>query len=284
MAVPLIAGQARLAVPIALALLTAGGACNSPLAAPPAVAAPIAITIYGDDGYPPYSFEEHGELKGLYPRIIRQALDKMPEYRVQLLPIPWKRGLLKLETGEAFALFPPYLRPDERPYVSYSDAILEEQVVVFCNQIVLSKGTLLAWPADYTGLRIGINAGFLSGGKPFEQAVKQGKLSEVPARSSRNNLLKLLMGRIDCYLNDRLAIVWELARLRHEKLVDTQALAVGETARLGAEQAYLGYTTRAPERYPYRRDFIKRFNEVLRGMKQDGEIRATVEQFLRLPE
>lgn len=246
--------------------------------------APIAVAIYGDDAYPPYSYLENGQMKGIYASIIRQALKKMPEYEVTLLSVPWKRGLVLLETGSAFALYPPYLRPDERPYMSYSEPLIAEQLVVLCTRAASQRRALKTWPDDYLGLRIGINAGFLSGGKRFDQAVRDGKLRAEPARSSRTNLLKLMKGRIDCYLNDRLSIAWELGRIRTEGAADPNAQALVEVAELSAEQGYLGFTTRDPARYPYRDDFIRKFNAVIKAMKHDGEIRETVEHFLQAPD
>lgn len=35
-----------------------------------ALAAPQAVVIYGDDGYPPYSYVEHGKLTGIYTDIV----------------------------------------------------------------------------------------------------------------------------------------------------------------------------------------------------------------------
>ncbi|HJV00357.1 MAG TPA: transporter substrate-binding domain-containing protein [Burkholderiaceae bacterium] len=264
-------------------LLAAGGALAAAPLTPGGGAAPIAVTIYGDDDYPPYSYLENGEMKGIYTAIIRAALKKMPDYQVELQPVPWKRGLVKLETGESFALYPPYLREAERPYMAYSEPIMAEQLVVYCNRPAIAQRTLKHWPADYYGLRIGYNAGFLSGGKAFDEAARAGRLSALPARSSRLNLLKLLKGRIDCYLNDRLSIEWELGKLRHEKLIEAGALEVRETAALSAEQGHLGYTMRDDGRFPYKQDFIRQFNAIIRDMKQDGEIRHTVERFLQGP-
>ena len=268
---------------VATCLLVACGASAAAPLTPAGAAPPIAVTIYGDDDYPPYSYLEDGEMKGIYTAIIRQAAKKMPGYQVELQPVPWKRGLVKLETGESFALYPPYLRAAERPYMGYSEPIMAEQLVVYCNAPVIAQRALKHWPADYYGLRIGLNAGFLSGGKAFDEAARAGRLSALPARNSRLNLLKLLKGRIDCYMNDRLSILWELGKLRHEKLIEAGALAVEETAALSAEQGHLGYTMRDDGRFPYKQDFIRQFNAIIRDMKQDGEIRNTVERFLRGP-
>ena len=126
--------------------------CLSVLAAACARAqAPQPVVIYGDDDYPPYSSVEQGQLKGIYTEIVREALQALPQYQVQLRPVPWKRGVLMLQTGEAFALYPPYLWRDERPYMRYSVPLLMEQMVVFCNQEVVARRKLQHSPADYAG-------------------------------------------------------------------------------------------------------------------------------------
>ena len=84
-------------------------------------------------------------------QIVREAAQAMPRYQVQLRPVPWKRGVLMLQTGEAFALYPPYLWHDERPYVRYSVPLLMAQMVVLCNQEVVARRKLQHWPADYAG-------------------------------------------------------------------------------------------------------------------------------------
>jgi len=58
----------------------------------------------------------------------------MDTYDITMKGIPWKRGLLKLKKGAAFALYPPYFRPVKRPYMDYSKPILEEKLVVFVNR------------------------------------------------------------------------------------------------------------------------------------------------------
>lgn len=182
-------------------------------------AAPQPVIIYGDDGYPPYSYVEDGKLTGIYTDIVRQALQAMPQYQAQLLPVPWKRGILMLQTGAAFALYPPYALPGERPTVSYSVPLMTEQVAVFCNREVVASRKLARWPADYRGLRIGLNAGFLVGDAPFQAAVRANALVIDMVKGTRANMLKLMRGRIDCYINDRLAVQWELQRIRKESLI-----------------------------------------------------------------
>lgn len=238
------------------------------------------VLIYGDDDYPPYSYVENGQLKGIYTEIVREAAHAMPQYAVQLRPVPWKRGVLMLQTGEAFALYPPYLWRDERPYVRYSVPLLMEQMVVFCNQEVLARRTLQHWPADYGGLHIGINAGFLLGDAGLTQALRSGKVVLDAAKGTRTNLLKLMRGRIDCYVSDRLSAQWELQRIRRDVQAGTPMQAIHETAQLASQQGYMGFTLRQPGQYPYREDFIAQFNAAIVRMQNNGAIRRIVDRAL----
>ncbi len=241
------------------------------------------LVIYGDDDYPPYSYVEHGQLKGIYTEIVRVAVQSMPQYAVQLRPVPWKRGLLMLQTGEAFALYPPYSWRSERPHVRYSVPLLMEQLVVLCNQDVLARRALRQWPADYGGLHIGVNAGFLLGDAALTASLRAEKIVLDPAKGTRTNLLKLMRGRIDCYVSDRLSAQWELQRIRRVGPAGTpmQAIqAIQETAQLASQQGHLGFTARRPATYPYRDDFIEQFNAAIVRMQHSGAIRRIVDRAL----
>ena len=239
------------------------------------------VVLYGDDDYPPYSYVENGQLKGIYTEIVRAAALAMPQYQVQLRPVPWKRGVVMLQTGEAFALYPPYSWRSERPYVRYSVPLLMEQLVVFCNQDVLARRSLQHWPADYGGLHIGVNAGFLLGDAGLMQDLQTRKIVLDPAKGTRTNLLKLMRGRIDCYVSDRLSAQWELQRIRRDRQAGTPMQAIHETAQLASQQGYMGFTLRQPGKYPYRDDFIDQFNAAIVRMQNNGAIRRILERALQ---
>lgn len=264
-----IAGAARrLALALAAALCTA------------AAAAPTEVVIYADDGYPPYSYGENGEAMGLYSEILQKVFVRMPQYRVTLVPVPWKRGLRLLESGQGFALYPPYYRPEERPYIRYSEPILDEQVVVFCNKFTTAGRELKNWPDDYLGLTIGTNAGFLLGGKEFDRYVAAGKIFRDAGASSHGSVLKMLSGRNDCYINDRLSIRWQVEQIRRNNEIDPAKIAIAETAKLYAEKGYLGYTDRDEGQFAFKNNFVQEFNAALISLKNDGEIDRLVEKFL----
>ena len=86
---------------------------------------------------------------------LRAAFARMPEYRVHIRPLPWARALAELAKGRAFALYPPYHRPSERPWMDYSRPILREKLVVFLRAEVARRLPDEQFPQAYSGLRIG---------------------------------------------------------------------------------------------------------------------------------
>lgn len=248
---------------------------------PASAAEIIEVSIYADESYPPYSYKENGEARGIYPAIFSKAFERMQAYKVHIKPVSWKRGLMLMETGQGLALFPPYNRPLERPYLTISEPVLVEQVVAFCSENSMNgRKHPAVWPDDFHGLKVGVNAGFNIGGDKYKKAVKDGKIYEDQAPSNRSNILKLLLGRIDCYVNDRLSILWEIERIKADGVYADSRQSIVEAAVINQEQAYMGYTNRDNGRYPYKADFIRVLNQILIDMKKTGEIQKIVEDVL----
>lgn len=238
---------------------------------------------YADQSYPPYSYVEKGELKGIYTEIVRRVFDRMEGYTVTIKPMPWKRGLSYVEQGKGFAIYPPYHRPDTRPYIwPYSMPILDERVVVFCTADVLNHSIRPRWPEDYYGLTIANNAGFKLGGEAFWQAVVEGKVKLQESGGNRNNLMKLGLKRVDCYMNDRLSILFELKQMKQQGLYDEEGAhaALVEGATITLEQGFLGITDRDEGRFAFKGDFLKQFNSIIYEMRKSGELGRIVDNFV----
>ncbi len=247
------------------------------------VSADIDVLVYCDDNYPPYSFEEKDEAKGIYTEILRTAFSKMKGYNIQIKPIPWKRGLKYLETGKGFALYPPYHRTKKRPYIwPYSIPILDERVVVFCREDILEKSLRPKWPEDYYKLTVGNNAGFELGGDKFWEAIKEGKISLDEAKGNRENILKLGSRRIDCYINDQISILWELKQLKKSgKYDELKHAKIVEGATISKEQGYLGFTAMDKGKFHYKEDFVRKFNIAIYDMRKTGELQNIVDRFTK---
>lgn len=249
-----------------------------------AEADPIEVTILCDSGYPPYSYEENGEARGLYTDILRSVFKRMPEYHVSIRPLPWPRGLAEIAKGSAFALYPPYYRPEERPWMEYSRPILEERLAVFIRPGLAGKRHFEDFPRAYAGLRVGLNSGFVTvDDVRYRDMVESGVIDQSYARDNRTNLLKLLHQRTDVYINDRLSILWELQRMvRDGSLNHDEASRLVEGPTLSTEHGHLGFSRLNTEAYPYRADFIQHFNTALGEVLDDGTVARLVREYSAL--
>jgi polar amino acid transport system substrate-binding protein len=240
----------------------------------------IDVTILCDAGYPPYSYAENGEAKGLYSDILREAFMRMPGYRVSIRPVPWPRGLAELARGSSFALFPPYHRPDERPWMDYSLPILEERVVTFVRSESVQQRALRDFPSAYAGLRIGLNRGFSVIVDPqYDLMLANGLLEQRFVKDNRTSLLQLKQGRIDVYINDRLSILWELQRMKSEGLTGNGLDWLVEGTTLSSEHGHLGYTRINTQAYPYKDDFKRRLDAALTELQSDGSIERLTRRY-----
>jgi polar amino acid transport system substrate-binding protein len=244
-------------------------------------AADIPVTIYADAGYQPYSYaDKDGKPAGLYFDIVKVAFARMKGYRITIKPVPWKRGMAMLESGSAFALYPPYMNLKEEPFTwPYSLPLFDEIVVAVCTKEVAATPRP-RWPEDFHGLRIGNNAGFLVGGEKFVNAVKEGKIKVEEASDTRTNILKLGMKRVDCYINDRMSIRWTQLQLAREGKLGAAQMGI-ESAVIATEQGFLGFSDRDQGKFPYKTDFLKQFNAIVYDMKRNGEIERIGRDFFK---
>jgi polar amino acid transport system substrate-binding protein len=249
--------------------------------APMAACADTLVTLLLDEAYPPYSYRTGDEAAGIYADILRAAEPQLRGYRLKLEPQPWRRALAEVEAGRALAIVPPYHRPRERPWIApYSVPILEERVVVFCHHQVFAKGPRKRWPDDYQGLRFGNNPGYLSADQPFWHAVRRGLILIEEAPGNRANLQKLLRQRIDCYFNERLAILAELALMRRDGLYDpNDATPLVEGPTISVEHGHVGYSNTDNARFPFKADFVRQLNAAIERLRKSGEIERIVHRY-----
>ncbi|MCY1263556.1 MULTISPECIES: substrate-binding periplasmic protein [Pseudomonas] len=243
--------------------------------------APIDVVILCDAGYPPYSYAEGDEAKGLYTDILRKAFTRMPEYNVKIRPVPWARGLAEVASGRAFALYPPYYRPIARPWMDYSRPILMEKVVVFVRAELTRIRSVEHFPFGYSGLRIGMNRGFMSiDDQDYQRMLATGALKQSYANDNRSNLARLYHGRIDAYINDRLSVQWELEQMQREGVFAQNDLNwLVEGPWLSGEAGYLGYTRLNASAYPYKPQFMQRLDKVLAELERDGSIERLTKNY-----
>ncbi|WP_205836236.1 substrate-binding periplasmic protein [Iodobacter violaceini] len=232
------------------------------------------VIIEGDDDYAPYSFIENGQYKGIYVDFLKLAAEKLaPDYLLELRPVPWKRGLKSIENGRVLALFPPYLNKDRRYIQAYSVPIYRERVVLFCREDMISASRKV-FPKDFYGLLIGVNLGFTLGDK-MVAAVKSGRLSIEEVKGNDTNIKKLLMGRIACYANDRLSVIYSLKKWKNT--FEASKIKLIEAAEISEEDAFIAYGSEY--KWPEKEDFILKMNMAIEELKKTGIISKMINEY-----
>ena len=231
----------------------------------------ITVTIYSDEGYPPYAFGEAGKAKGAYVDLLQTAASRLKGYRLIISPIAWKRGQALMASGEIFGLFPTYARPKERPYMDYVLKLGDEKNVVLLNAAGPVKASAV-WPDDFRGLTVGTNAGFVLL-HPWKDLIK--------IDESYNNftaLKKLFMRHLDGYANDELSMLASVKDMKAKgELPADASFVVGPTVT--KEATFLSITTVDKGQFPYKADFTAKFNTILDRMRASGEADAILGRY-----
>ena len=221
------------------------------------------IEIYYLNNYPPYAFlnEKTGKPDGYYTKIVQLVFSNLRNYNLKLTPIPWKRGLNLIEKGEAFALYPPYHRYKERPYIyPYSLPLGEEITVIVCNKKRI-KGFNLEYPRDFAGIHLVLDLGYELGRD--NAFVKEGKISITDISSVDQAIKMLFHERADCYINDRLAIIHALKK---NKKINRKTIK--EKGIIKREFGFIGYSEKFSS--SYKENFIRSFNSEFNNLYQKG--------------
>ncbi|MDG0815543.1 substrate-binding periplasmic protein [Bdellovibrio svalbardensis] len=261
---------------IFLVMTATGGFSNNTHAA-----APLRVVVYCDDAYQPYSYaDKHRNPQGIYTEIMKRAFKEMKGYQVSIKPLPWPRAMKALEQREVFAVYPPYYRPLERPFIKdYSTPILKETVVVYALKDSANKNKR-NWPGDWFGHTVGIFTGTMDiAGREFGEAVKNKKIKIQESNNNEQNLRNLITKKTDAYVNDRNAILYTLKTLKQHGEWPKNAPELEEVAVVSEEDGYLAFSM-DDKKFPYKKDFIKEFNAAISKMKQNHEIEKITKDYL----
>ena len=217
------------------------------------------VVLYSDQENPPYAFVENGQSTGIYSELIRRAALRLaPEYEVEILPIGWKEGLAAVEHGRVMGLIGVYMRPERLYMQPYSVPLFRESAVLLCHNTLFNRPRK-QFPVDFIGITVANNQGFLMS-EQLMAAVKAGQIKLEDARGNETNVQKLNQHQVDCYTNDRLAILYTVKQLQRSGAL-TQFYA-HEALELSSENTYIGYTRYD---FPYKADFITKLNAAIQA-------------------
>lgn len=219
-----------------------------------------------DEAYPPYMMKSHGKPAGILTDIIRAAAARMDANNyLRLEALPWPRAVKLTEVGRAQGLVGAYYQPEARPWVqTYSEPLLIEQVGIYCRKGIANPHW--SYPTDYKGLIFGNNFSFETPGYQFFKMVEAGDITLEEALTTEQNLMKVNLGRVDCYVQERL-VAEKVIRDSQLDNVDFIGIASEERSMVAYPKAWEG---------PGAKAFIEAFDATIIKMRQDGTIEKII--------
>lgn len=229
----------------------------------------IVVTIYADSSYPPYSYEKDGKIAGIYADLMSKVFEHFDDrYLIQIKPSEWNHAIDAVQKGEVFAVYPPYKVLDGRPWMRYSAALLKENIAVFC------RSNKKNWPDSFENTKIAINHGFTY--PAFVSKIFQKYHMRVFALKGNTEALAYYhRGKVDCYLNDRVAVFYTNKLLKYPPIPSHQEKVV-----LLEDETYLGYSKDFIEKFNFGPDFINKFNMKLDQLEKSGIIDEIVNRYI----
>ncbi|MDA3788269.1 MAG: transporter substrate-binding domain-containing protein [Desulfobacula sp.] len=200
--------------------------------------------------------EENLENYGFTSEIVSEVFKKAG-YQVEIYFMPWARVLAEVKTGEYDAMYPAYYSEERSRTYALSNPIAQGLLVLYkrsCDTILYK--TLM----DLKPYKIGVVRGYVNTPE-FDSAVY---LNKKIVNNDKQNLLKLLTGRID------LAVIDKYTAKRIIKIDIPQAAGKLNflDPPLDNKPLYVGFS-KAIKDYP---KLLKNFNQALNDMIKKGLI------------
>lgn len=207
--------------------------------------------------YPPFEYQEGGEVRGIAVDLVREAFSRMGD-TVSIKVLPWPRVLWMVENGAADGFFTTYRVPERERWADYS----REELVPQVTSLFALKAATVPYHgnlAELSGRSVGVVMKVSYGAK-FDQAVQDKVLPRVmESVDGETNFRQLFAGRVDLIASNRDGARFILRRMGKEAEVRELKPPLENVP------SYIAFSKR--KRLRALRD---RFDHVLREMKGDG--------------
>ncbi|UTW06241.1 substrate-binding periplasmic protein [Pseudomonas benzenivorans] len=189
------------------------------------------------EAWPPYIYEEQGQLRGLdyeAAHIVLRRLGVDVEWQL----MPWKRCLTAFSQGRADGIFDIFQTAARRPTMLFpSEPLSEIEFVLFHSTARPHRFQDLS---DLDGLKVGVSPGYWYANRAFRESER---FTREPGPDHAANFGKLQRNRVDLVINDHRAGHYLLTRMglnktitHHPKVVSRDRLYLGLRRDAGLEE------------------------------------------------
>jgi polar amino acid transport system substrate-binding protein len=243
----------KLAIGLGASLLIASHACSEPLQI---------LTL----PYPPYQYEENGQLKGFVAAIVKEVFKRMDQ-PITITVYPFVRALKMIEDGEADAIFTFAKNPEREVFSDFPAEVLVDQKM----SLFVPNNSPISFDGGLSKLRqyqIGVVIGYRYG-PVFDEAVKNGILPNIQETNSpESNAKKLEAGRIDLWMSNR-----------EQPLFTIKKLGFSEAIKELKPEVQLIPSYIAFSKKRNLGNISERFSNKLREMKSDGTYKRLIAEY-----
>lgn len=202
------------------------------------------------------------EGNGFVTEIVREAFDR-GGYGTDVSFLPWKRAMSGSETGRFDGLYTMWHREEREEVFVFSDPLPANEYVFFKRADVDITFESLE---DLTEYKIGIVRGYAPPPN-FDPE----DYSTFPANDDEENLRKLLRGRVDLILTDRIVATHILNSVMPESAAEVEAMS----PPLNVEPQYF-VIAKAVENHA---ELMEAFNTGLSAMTTDGTLQEILDRY-----
>lgn len=234
------------------------------------------LLIVGE-AWPPFEFEENGEVIGIDVDIVKYIMKKM-RIDVEMRLMTWSRAWAMVENGQADAVFSTSRKEERKPFLYYPQEDMWTSEFVFFTQRDNKLPHLQSYDeVKDKALRIGVVRGN-SYNTDFWQAFPRtasGKHHPLlqPARSAEVNFKKLARGRIDLYILDKTVGLYMVRQMKLQQEIDFYDTA------LFAKGYPMPFVKKSD--YPQLAAIAEQFEQELKAFKSSEEYHKIREKWLK---
>ncbi|MFC1235833.1 substrate-binding periplasmic protein [Vibrio sp. F74] len=211
--------------------------------------------------FKPFIWCEKNGAKGIYSDIITELFSRN-NTPFTIACYPWKRALYDVEHGRADGLFAAFKTPERELFAHYVPTpIRKGQYVVFVRK---DSTVVFETLSDFYGKTVGLSRGH-SVSNEFDIAIKAGDIIKTENKLIEQSLRKLMSGRIDAYINDRvvgLHAIQELGLGNEIEALDVSIMDVNPSYIIMSK-----HSLRTDKK-----ELVKRLDQTLIEMWNDGTV------------
>lgn len=218
--------------------------------------------------YPPFQYEENGEIKGVAASIVKEIFARMNQ-PIEINFYPFPRAIYNIKNGTSDIIFTFYYKKEREQFAEYSSEPLVNQTI----SLFIDESAPVVFNGELSSLsQYGFGLVRFSYGKIFDEAVAKKVIPKVEYTSQmETNMRKFLKRRFEILPSDR----W-VALYYYSQMASKDAFQIKELSPpIQTFPAYIGFA-----KINKLTAVKERVDDTLKKMKQDGSYQKIIDSHI----